>query len=398
MLINGSISIQDQSMPVQNQIRPLRSCLLSKKVNGNYVLCIKNSMYPNCINYNVKNLEAVHAKFAKEGKITLRFKQPKHQISVKADDTKMLLMFLRQLEDIIKGKDVKIGTRLIPNKVPAKKDVNRFDPAAREFKAVDRFDRRVLNMRQLNSLILENCVLPTLPEQIGDLPISFLSLAGSKLATSSQYDQDIFWDWMSKTTIGNTLKNLNIDSVNLTIVPFEIMFLRNLQSLSLTKNKLTHLPDCIGELDKLHSLSLSDNKLRFMPARLSLKEFLLLDLAQNNFLNYQQDIDILDKFHENCKNVAREWGTPLSYKNLVSLSICSIIRDHVTFSRKNIPRTLWHLFDTVGRCGTCKKIVPYECFTSLIYFRDPQAREYKCSISKTIPWLQLLCFKCVVLL
>lgn len=238
MLLNGLISIQDLSVPGQAPIRPLRSSLLSKKVNGVYFLTIKNSMYPNCINYKVVDLEAIHTKFVKDGKATLRFKQPKHQILLNADDRNMLFMFLRQIQDIISGKDVKIGTRQIPKKIPPKKEVNRFDPSVREFIATDRFDKRILNMRQLHSLILENCILPSLPENIGDLPISSLSISGSKLSTTSQYDQDIYWNWMSKITIGNTLTSLKMDSVNLKILPFEIMFLRKLQDLSLAKNKL----------------------------------------------------------------------------------------------------------------------------------------------------------------
>lgn len=239
MLIHGLIDIQDWNLePGSSKRRPLRSCLLSKKVNGNYYVCVKNSMYPSCINYRMADLDQVHSKFAAEGKLSMRFKLPRHLVLVQADDVNALNMFLRQVRDIVNGKNVVIGTRQMPKTVPAKKDVsNRFDPSSAEFVAVDRFDRRILNMRHLNKLLLENCVLPNLPTQIGHLPIAYLSLSGSKLA-ASRYDQDTIWDWMSSDTITSTLTTLKMDSVGLLTLPFEISFLRKLQTLSVANNKL----------------------------------------------------------------------------------------------------------------------------------------------------------------
>lgn len=238
MLIQGSIEIQDLNVGQQQRKgRPLRSCLMSKNVNGNYYLCLKNSMYPNSIDYKMTDLDQVHSKFVKEGKLSMRFKQPRHLLLLQADDKKMLLVFLRQIQDIVSGKKVNIGTRQMPKSVPAKKDVNRFDPSALEFIAIKQFDRRLLNMRHLSRLVLENCNLPSLPAQIGHLPIKYLSLMSSKLA-KTQYDRDTFWDWMTIDTIGDTLSTLKMDSLGLKILPFEMMYLQNLQHLSLTKNEL----------------------------------------------------------------------------------------------------------------------------------------------------------------
>lgn len=141
------------------------------------------------------------------------------------------------MKDIISGKKVVIGTRNMPKVMPPKKNVNRFDPGSSEFVAVDHFDKRIINMKQLNKLVLENCALSSLPLEMGHLPISYLSLTGSTLSTLRR-DQDIFWDWMTLSTINSTLKTLKMDSVGMENVPFEIKFLKNLETLSVAKNKL----------------------------------------------------------------------------------------------------------------------------------------------------------------
>jgi hypothetical protein len=194
-------------------------------------------MYPNCISYKATDLEQLHCKFIEEGKLGLRFKQPMHLILVKTEDKTMLKMFLRQIKDIISGKKVVIGTRNMPKIMPPKKNVNRFDPGTFEFVAIDRFDKRIMNMKQLNKLVLENCTLSSLPLEMGHLPISYLSLTGSTLSTL-RHDQDIFWDWMTIDIVDRTLKTLKMDSIGLENLPFEIKFLKNLETLSVAKNKL----------------------------------------------------------------------------------------------------------------------------------------------------------------
>lgn len=237
MLIQCSISIQN--LDSQSNSPSLRSCVMTKKVNDIYYVCVKNKMYPNTKNYNIALLENIYCKFIKEKKIGLQFKDPRQVLLIVADDKQMLYMFYQQLRDIMNGKNVIIGTRQMPKVVPAKKDViNRFDPMSTEFVAIKRFDNRVLNMRHLSVLVLEKCELPTMPIQIGHLPIKYLSLSGSKLATTSVYERDTFWNWTSINTICETLTTLKMDSIGLKKLPFEILFLRNLETLSAAKNKL----------------------------------------------------------------------------------------------------------------------------------------------------------------
>lgn len=239
MLILGLVDIQNlDALTGQRNRRPVRSCVLSKQSDGNYFVSVKNALYPNSITYNVDQLEDLHCKFIKDGKLGLRFTQPNHLVLIHADDKLMIKMFLSQIQDILVGKSVMIGTRHMPRKVPPKRKLmSRFNPISFEFVADNHFDKRILNMKHLNRLILENCNLPSLPIDIGNLPIECLSLTGSKLATT-QFEQDTFWNWMSMKTISNTLDTLKMDSVDLKVLPFETLFLKNLRSLSVANNGL----------------------------------------------------------------------------------------------------------------------------------------------------------------
>jgi len=233
MSIYCSLIIQDLNKPfVQNSTR---SIVFIREINtsvSNHYVCVKNSVYPNGIDYNLAMLENIYCKFIGERKIGFEFKKPRHALLIVADDKKMIYMFYRQLKDIINGKNIIIGSRRHISDV-----INRFDPISLDFIPVNRFDTHILNMGILSKLVLENCNLPKMPIQVGYLPIQYLSISNSKLATSL-YDQGVFWNWTSIITICDTLQTLKMDSVGLKSLPFEIFFLKNLQTLSVSKNNL----------------------------------------------------------------------------------------------------------------------------------------------------------------
>lgn len=237
MLIHGMVEILDSLEPTMPR-RSLRSSVSIGKLYHVYCVSVKNSMYKQCITYKIRNIVDVYSKFVKEGKLGLVFKDPKHQVLIKADNVKMLEIFFSQLQNIILGKPVFITTCRMPKIVPSKKSlVKKFDPMNVEFIAIDRFDNRVLNMKNLKKLVLEDCTLSSLPLMLGNLPIEYLSLSNSVVGTT-EHGKDTRWDCLTLDTICNTLKTLKIDSIDLYAVPFEILFLKNLQLLCLADNKL----------------------------------------------------------------------------------------------------------------------------------------------------------------
>jgi len=146
---------------------------------------------------------------------------------------------------MLKKEDVKVSGQQMPKAAPKKKFCP-FDPMSFDHKAVGRFDRRILNMKHLSTLVLEGCTLLPLPVELGDLPIKYLSLSLSNISFLPP-NSIPFWNWMCGDTIGDTLITLKMDSINLRLLPFEIMFLKNLQTLSVAGNSLVIFVDLFNK-------------------------------------------------------------------------------------------------------------------------------------------------------
>jgi len=183
-------------------------------------------------------MDPIFFSLLKEGRIAFEFKKPRDFLSLEFKSKRMAYVLYRTMEDIFYGKNVIIDNNQNPDALHANNAViDNFDLNASEIKVVDSFDNRILNMKCLSTLVLEDCNSLVLPEEIGHLPIKNLNISGSEMPTS-QHAQDIYWNWTSKPTISGTLRTLKMDSINLTKLPFEILYLKNLQTLSINNNLL----------------------------------------------------------------------------------------------------------------------------------------------------------------
>lgn len=236
MLFNCEVRVQKIRREPFETFTP--SVLWIKKEKKYYIMCLKNSYYPDGKTYKVLNLHSIFFVFLKEGRLGLQFKKPEEILYIECQNKRLLFMFYCALMHIVNGKDVFIDENQTPDTVHLNNAViDHFDPYANEFIAVDGFDNRILNMRCLSTLVLQDCKSLVLPEEIGHLPIKNLNISGSQMPTS-QYVQDIYWNWTSKPTIGGTLTTLMMDTVSLKRLPFEILHLKRLQTLSVNNNKL----------------------------------------------------------------------------------------------------------------------------------------------------------------
>ena len=85
------------------------------------------------------------------------------------------------------------------------------------------------------------------------------------------------------------LEWLNLSYNNLTYLPDSIGNLKNLEELYLPYNELTELPDSIGNLMKLQFLGIGQNKLSEVPDSIgNLQNLKMLDLSYNN-LSYKEE-------------------------------------------------------------------------------------------------------------
>lgn len=347
-------------------------------------------MFPNIMSYKLTMLQNIYHKFINDGKIGLEFSEPKQALLIVCDDKRLLYLFFRQLKTIIAGKNVNIRTHLMPKTVPTKKvQMNRFDPMALQFSSIQRFDNRILNMRHLKTLLLEDCDLPKIPFQIGQLSLEYFSISGSKLPTSKN-EQDVLWNWTSITTICNSLRTLKMDSIGLKTLPFEISFLKNLETLSARNNKLSYLPQIIGELKKLECLFVADNSIKYFPHILSSKIFKEIDISNNLFqLPRSLEFDHIKIYLDtlNTENLRHVGIKPLSH-----LAFNNILDNLIPFKRQDLPRSLWTHFDVVGRCMLCNKwILPNYSRVTHTFGLPKAKRIIKDQRANGLPWQSLIC-------
>ncbi|XP_025203250.1 uncharacterized protein LOC112600278 [Melanaphis sacchari] len=355
MLIECSLIIYDLVSPVRKELVSHRSYLFTQIVTGKYYLCVSNSTYANRIHYDIAMLEKILYKNIKERKMGLLFKDPKQVLMATADSSEMLYLFYRQLNDIIDGKNIIIGKR---HNLPKIEHNENCYNLVRYSNPLDSnvFDNILLKINHLSKIVMENCDLPKIPINIGNLPIRYLSISGSNIPTS-QFDQNIYWNWMSMKTISCTLVVLKINAIGLKLLPFELLFLKNLQSLSASKNFLTFLPHFIAEMKKLNRLIVADNMLTYYPDRLSRRSFKTVDISNNLFdvpesLRFKHLTKYLNVFGS-LKRPDKE----LNVKPLSHLSFYSLIKTRIPFIRQDIPQTLWLFYDVVGRCAKCNKCI-----------------------------------------
>lgn len=87
------------------------------------------------------------------------------------------------------------------------------------------------------------------------------------------------------------MKLLSLSSNLLTKIPDKISKLVNLEELYLDRNKLTELPDEIGELSKLRKLILSNNKIRNFPENFyKLSNLEILNIVSNELEQITDDV------------------------------------------------------------------------------------------------------------
>jgi len=176
-----------------------------------------------------------------------------------------------------------------------------------EGESLIKFPEAINYFTLLQTLVLKECNLYTLPQSIGSLiNLEVLNLEGNKLKIIPNSIDALL-----------SLKTLNISKNQLQKLPDSILSLSSLQDLKLDFNKLNELPKSIGLLTSLKYLSVKGNKLQQIPTSIGrLKSLNSLNLSVNKIIELPQSIGLL--YSLKCLN--------LDNNNLVKLpsSIISI--------------------------------------------------------------------------
>ncbi|MFX1516438.1 MAG: leucine-rich repeat domain-containing protein [Promethearchaeota archaeon] len=172
----------------------------------------------------------------------------------------------------------------------------------------------VSSLAYLNSLIVKNNRLHTLPEEIGDI-------SKDKPWEMSIYHMDFSDNDLSTlpATLGNlsSLDRLLVRGNNIETLPEEIGNLQSLFELDLADNKLKYLPKSLGKLSYLNNLNLRSNQLLTLPKELGqLHKLQFLDASYNNLT-----------------------GLPSTLRGLCNLQELSLENNRI----KEIPDEIWIL-------------------------------------------------------
>ena len=138
-----------------------------------------------------------------------------------------------------------------------------------------RIDRRILQLRSLQHLDLSNNSIKSIPEEIKNVQLVELKLAGNNLAE--------FPEVLCSGTLAESLKLLDLARNCIVLLPHNFPHLKSLVQLKIDCNELQILPRTFGKMTSLKFFSASNNKLVVLPPTFPKLSLESLDLFGNPF-------------------------------------------------------------------------------------------------------------------
>ncbi|CAG4935579.1 unnamed protein product [Colias eurytheme] len=304
--------------------------------------------------YKVKFIKQVFVKCLNEGKATIRFDEPPHDLCVKSEVVQ-LKSFLNLLKSCLTGdtKSLKVSNLssigvTVKDNAPTKLTVaSRADIPTKGFPRtlealcmvgikLHNFRRDILLLNRLTVLDLSNNEIEKIPYEFARMPaLRELYLANNALGEPA----DIDWRWLLGPQITKTLRLLDLSGNRLKDLPKDIWKLVNLVTFKLDKNMLEKIPASLGRIRNLRFLTLSQNNLKSLPCSLMQCRFEQLDLSLNKFENKDM------KFKQD--NLS-QWDFCIS--SLVHISAKIVLRNNIFYAPHIIPRTLVETLDNANVC------------------------------------------------
>ena len=127
-----------------------------------------------------------------------------------------------------------------------------------------------------------------------------------------------------KTSV-NTTKRLSLANQNLSIIPYDVFSMDNLEFIDLSNNKLSKLPEEIKTLINLREIKLGSNKFDKFPSELlSLPKLEIIDLSNNLIFLLKEDFSknySLNKINLSKNNISGYINCFETAQNLMELDI-----------------------------------------------------------------------------
>ncbi|GFY42335.1 leucine-rich repeat protein 1 [Trichonephila inaurata madagascariensis] len=296
------------------------------------ILCTHQN--PRGAKYKIyNNVEKLFTKFTNDGKATLRFKEPPHDLIISKADPLQLKGFLHGVGLTIVGQGTgRIRLSPAPTKVDRPKQklaiMQRSDypgktgfPSSLTWLQVQncklrRIELRIQKLLNLQVLDLANNNIKELPTALAELKLKELILHHNELIS--------FPPQLAIGKLGQTLQVLDLSYNNITRLSPYFCLMKKISVLSLKCNRLVELPRNIQSLESLRMFSASHNELKVLP-----------------FGIRKLHLDTLDLFHNplNTDVVLRPvtlWQLP----TLMELAASSVVHHNLSYTPQDIPTNL----------------------------------------------------------
>ncbi|XP_063973495.1 leucine-rich repeat protein 1 [Diachasmimorpha longicaudata] len=367
MKINCNIEVVNRALPAPRK-KAQRSCLAiarqSVKNNELHLLLQQTTQNKLGTKYKIdQNIEKVFTKFVNNGKATIRFKEPPHDLNIQCDSI-LLKSFLRTLElGLCKKLDPSVlgVSNMNPkNIVQAPKTkvtiktkadypvLQGFPRTTEELNIVGlerkSFDRQILKLQSLRVLNLSDNKITSLPKELSALPsLTELIVSNNSLGSGGNNK----FGWMGEGNLSKTLRLLNLSGNGLTYLPNQIGKLRKLVTLNVSCNALTILPTSIGTLSSLKYLDVSHNSIDSLPGSLMKFRLESLNIAHNPEISQTR----LQPFAVN-----------FDVSSLTQLGAQKVLHYRLPYDASTIPFTLVPFLDNAAYCICGKAVVGrYNC-------------------------------------
>ncbi|KAJ8971497.1 hypothetical protein NQ317_013136 [Molorchus minor] len=334
-----------------------------------FCIILFSGQYKNGNKYSLKgNIKQVLTKFVNEGKCTIQFHKPEHDLYIQCDVIQLkgfLHLLKRALENKITDKDLKVcSMSVMPVKpkdvAPTKLVITKrseypgtgFPRTLEELRINDirrcGVDQGIMNLTKLKILDLSNNCIEYVPNDLSNLPsLKELNL-GHNLLGKCTLKQ---WGWMDGYLSKNLL-SLDMSYNELSYVPNQINKLHKLTTLNLNNNTIKTLPMGIGNLRSLKIFSAANNALVILPGSIKKLRLYSIDLSNNNF--------------EQCvPNGVAVFPKPLPVCSLKEYASRKVLGARLPYPAGTLPLTLIDYLDNAMYC-VCGKA----CFS--VFLRNSQ--------------------------
>lgn len=328
---------------------------------GEVFLMMCTKLDRNGAKYQLRNnIEQYFIKFVQQGKATIRFLEPPHDLVICHADPIQLKSFLSVVRLGHQGNDLskvtlsslapasakqveKPKTKMV---VLTRKDypiTTGFPTSLTSLRVSDcmlkRIDSRMLRLYNLRSLDLSGNHLKTLPDDFHGLDhLSELRLANNHL-------EDLPVGFCSGP-LSRTLNLLDLSGNRLKMLRSEFCLLEALVTLRLDSNQLKCLPHGINRMTGLRFISAVGNKLQTLPASFTQLRLESLDLSGNEFIQAGPS-SAIDR---------------LQFPTLLECAAKAIHKHRVSYTEEDVGHLLRYLHS--GKRCMCGNV----CFTSHVHY------------------------------